>query len=297
VYFDNLQKTNKLHLKIIKTKSHLSHAIQMARENNATIGFVPTMGALHQGHTSLISASKSDGHYTIASVFINPTQFNSSSDFDKYPRVPERDLQLLYEANCDVVFMPTTEEMYEPNETTSKVDYGIITHSLEGAFRPGHFDGVVAIVKKLFETTQPDVAYFGLKDYQQCMVIKKMVEHHALQVCLKFMPTIREKSGLAMSSRNSRLNHAQLARATSISKILHHIAGYIEKHAASGVDSIIEESTLKLNAELKTEYIAIRLADTFEAVHTIQSGQRYVVLVAAWCDDVRLIDNIEAVCK
>lgn len=276
---------------------HLAKAIELARAESATIGFVPTMGALHQGHLSLIAASKADGHYTIASVFINPTQFNNASDFDKYPRVPELDLQLLYDAGCDLVFMPTANEMYAPNELVQKADYGIVTNSLEGAFRPGHFDGVVAIVKKLFEATQPDVAYFGLKDYQQCMVIKKMVEVHQLPVSLKLMPTIRESSGLAMSSRNSRLNEAQLLRAHHISQTLHSITQYIETHSGEDINPIIEQSTQKLNEQLQTEYVAIRLADNLGEVQKLESGNHYVILIAAWCDDVRLIDNMQAVCK
>jgi pantoate--beta-alanine ligase len=284
-------------LKIIKTKAHLARAIELARSENATIGFVPTMGALHQGHISLVSEAKADGHFVVASIFINPTQFNNASDFDKYPRVPERDLQLLYDANCDLVFMPTANEMYASNELVQKVDYGIITNSLEGAFRPGHFDGVVAIVKKLFEATTPDVAYFGLKDYQQCIVIKKMVETYKLPISLKLMPTIRETGGLAMSSRNSRLNDTQIHRAYLISELLHSTTQYISTHGDIDVDQLITECTQKLNEQLRTEYIAIRQADDFEEVKTLKSGVRYVILIAAWCDDVRLIDNMEVVCK
>lgn len=247
------------------------------------------MGALHEGHLSLIKKSKDDGHLTLCTIFVNPAQFNQSNDFEKYPRLPEIDLALLANVDCDAVFMPDVKEIYGNTIEVKIHDFGTITHSLEGTHRPGHFDGVITIVKKLFELSHADHAYFGQKDYQQCLVVQKLISFYQLPVKLHIIPTKRESNGLAMSSRNLRLNEQQRNDAAVIYLALQYIKQNIQQIQ---LQKLIGEATQLINYKLKTEYLIIADADTLSPIVEYNSEQKTVILVAAWCGDVRLIDNL-----
>lgn len=254
-----------------------------------SIGFVPTMGALHNGHISLINASKADNQLTICSIFVNPTQFNQKEDFDKYPRLIEEDIRLLEASGCDALFIPEISEMYAPESEIVNYHFAHITHSLEGAFRPGHFDGVITIVNKLFDAVKPDYAYFGQKDFQQCMVIKELIRHFNLNIQLKIIPTLREADGLAMSSRNLRLSTTEREKAIAIYRALLFLKEHIVEDSAA---EVLRKARTIIDADLKTEYLVLCDADTLHPVEEITIHNQVVALAAAWCGNVRLIDNM-----
>lgn len=274
----------------IFTQTHeLQRFLHLQTAQNTIIGFVPTMGALHQGHISLIEQSRKLCGITVCSIFVNPTQFNQRSDYDQYPRLPGHDAQMLEKAGCDVLFMPDSAEMYPDGLHATPYNFGALTHSLEGAFRPGHFDGVITIVKRLFDMVQPQHAFFGQKDVQQCMVVKHLIQHFKLPVHLHVVATVREPDGLAMSSRNLRLSAEERKNAVMLYKALNHISEYIGQKP---LPQLINEATDLANTALKTEYIAVLNADTFEPVATNGTVHNAVVVGAAWCGNVRLIDNV-----
>jgi pantoate--beta-alanine ligase len=255
-----------------------------------SVGFVPTMGALHQGHLSLVEASKKGGHLTVCSIFVNPTQFNQQEDFDKYPRNVALDIEMLVGAGCDVLFHPEPEEMYPDGFTTAKYDFGAITNTLEGEKRPGHFDGVITVVKRLFDAVNPDHAYFGQKDFQQCAVIAGLIQYFGLKVQLHKAPILREASGLAMSSRNTRLSEAEKEDAT----IIYETLSWIREQLKGGlpVDRLKTEALQKISARLQPEYVEIVDQDSLIPLVPGESAHNAVALVAAWCGNVRLIDNM-----
>jgi len=253
------------------------------------VGFVPTMGALHPGHQSLITLAKLHCDCVVASIFVNPTQFNNASDLAKYPRTPDLDLQKLEMAGCDAVFCPSVEEMY-PNTDKGHWDFGLLSNSLEGQFRPGHFDGVLTIVKKLFLAVQPDVAFFGEKDFQQLALIRRMTAEEKLPVQIVAAPTIRELSGLAMSSRNMRLSNEQMQIALHISRILFQTA---EKARSQNPLHLVNQAKQAFSnlPEIKLEYFELVKASTFEPV-AHWPEESCVFLIACYVGDVRLIDNV-----
>ncbi len=256
-----------------------------------SIGFVPTMGALHQGHLSLIQQSKAVNDITVCSIFVNPTQFNNKEDLVKYPRTIEGDIQQLAQGGCDVLFHPDIREMYPNGESIEAYHWGNITHSLEGAARPGHFDGVIAIVKRLFEIVEPHKAFFGRKDYQQCAVVKELVRFFNLPITIVLGDTLREPDGLAMSSRNLRLSEAERREAVLISRALFLIRDEFSREAVSGL--LLRAKNLLLTSPmLRLEYLEIVDAETLNIVTEFEAGKKYVVLIALWCGNVRLIDNI-----
>jgi pantoate--beta-alanine ligase len=274
----------------IFTQTHeLQRYLQQQKAQSRTVGFVPTMGALHQGHIRLIDQSKRSCSITVCSVFVNPTQFNQQSDFDHYPRLPEKDTAMLLAAGCDVLFMPDATEIYPDGIHTAQYDFGALTGTLEGFFRPGHFDGVITVVKRLFEIVQPNYAFFGQKDFQQCMVVKKLITHFSMPVQLQLVPTVRESDGLAMSSRNLRLNEKERADAVYIYTALQHVRTFIGKRPLA---QVLHEAAEIANTRLKTEYIAVVDATTFDPVNTDTYPTQGVALAAAWCGNVRLIDNV-----
>lgn len=246
------------------------------------------MGALHRGHMSLIEASKKENDYTISSIFVNPTQFNDPKDYDKYPRQIESDLDILASVGCDVAFVPTQDEIY-PRPDTTIYDLGEISTLLEGAHRPGHFNGVASVVKRLFEITLPHRAYFGLKDYQQYRIIKTLVQKYGLDVDIVGCPIIREESGLAMSSRNQLLSLEGKEIASSLSSALLRIkenrslSDYIELEKI-GIDSIREQDGISL------EYLKVVDAETLR--NEPSSDRPRIALLAAHVEGVRLIDNM-----
>lgn len=267
----------------------LQSFLQIYRQNGGTIGFIPTMGALHSGHLSLIRACKDQGHLAVCSIFINPTQFNQESDFKAYPRHTPEDIELLLQAGCDVLFHPEANTMYPEGLQVNDYDFGSVTQTLEGMHRPGHFNGVITIVKRLFEVVQPSHAYFGQKDFQQCAVIAEMIRHFGFTIELHRQPIIREKSGLAMSSRNSRLSHEQKQQALDIIHTLTWVKAYIY---SIPLDQLREEAMYRLGKNLKPEYFEIADVQTLEPKSSLVSKEDAVILAAAWCGDVRLIDNL-----
>jgi pantoate--beta-alanine ligase len=257
-----------------------------------TIGLVPTMGALHKGHVSLIHQSNEQSDLTVCSIFVNPTQFNNKEDLQKYPRTIEQDIVKLTESGCDVLFHPDAAEMYPDGQEIKHYDWGAVTNSLEGAFRPGHFDGVITIVKRLLDIVEPDFAFFGQKDFQQSAVVKKMAEVFEMPVGIFVGHTLREHDGLAMSSRNVRLSPEEREQALYISRALFNI----KQHAAHGrVDALMEEAKLILSQGplLSLEYLSIVHARTLEPAREGMNLAECVALIAAWCGNVRLIDNME----
>jgi pantoate--beta-alanine ligase len=263
--------------------------IAKRRQEGLKIGFIPTMGSLHEGHLSLIRQSRSEGNFTICSIFINPTQFNQAEDFALYPRAKEKDIELLLSAGCDLLFHPEGNTMYPEGFIAEQVEYGSITDVMEGLFRPGHFNGVVTIVRKLLEVVKPDHLYMGQKDYQQCAVISQLIQRESIPVLLHKIPTIREPDGLAMSSRNARLTKEERQKALVISETLNLIKKEIRDKT---VNQLKEEGLKKLNTELRTEYLEIVDPETLEPINSIGKGNHAIALIAAWCGNVRLIDNI-----
>ncbi len=266
--------------------------LQKLRDNKSTIGLVPTMGALHQGHISLIERSKQSATTTVSSIFINPTQFNDQQDFVHYPVTLDKDIQQLEKAGCDILFLPRVNDIY-PNGTTGLETYalGRIEALLEGYYRPGHFQGVCQVVNRLLDTVQPDMLFLGQKDYQQCMVIAKMLELTGKKIQLIQAPTLREADGLAMSSRNMRLDKASRQNATAIYATLQ----FLKSDIQAGETGILIQTAidhLQTAGFDRIDYVRIADAKTLEPI-TVWDGQTPVVaLIAAFIGGVRLIDNL-----
>ena len=257
------------------------------------IGFVPTMGALHAGHSSLVEAAKKENELVVASIFVNPTQFNDPEDFKKYPITLDKDIKLLEDVGCDVLFTPTVSDIY-PNGTNNlpHYDLGFLETVLEGKFRPGHFQGVCQVVHRLLEIVLPDNLYIGQKDYQQCMVITKLVELTGLneKIKINICPTLREKDGLAMSSRNVRLSPEERQTATTISAVLR----FIKENIKEGSLSLIKEKAQQMLLEkgFKIDYVEIADANSLELMNEWNGKKKIVALIAAFLGNVRLIDNM-----
>jgi pantoate--beta-alanine ligase len=278
-----------LSITVFEHISDINAWVEERHKQDKSVGFVPTMGALHAGHQSLIALAKEQCDCVVASIFVNPTQFNNPSDLEKYPRTPELDLQKLSATGCHAVFCPSIDEMY-PNSEKGHWDFGVLSNSLEGYFRPGHFDGVLTIVKKLFAAVPADRAFFGEKDFQQLALIRRLTEVERLPIEIVAAPTIREDSGLAMSSRNIRLDANQMKTATSISRILFKAAENARTH--NPVDLVnIALGEFAAIPEIKLEYFALVVASSFEPV-THWPKEPCVFLVACYVGDVRLIDNV-----
>ena len=265
-----------------------------ANLKNASIGFVPTMGALHKGHLSLIEASKSDNDYTVCSIFVNPTQFNDKADYEKYPRHLDDDIQELKKHSCNVLFAPESQEMYPANGQhvqNTQIDLGQIAEVMEGKFRPGHFDGVITIVKKLFRIIKPNRAYFGKKDFQQLAIIRKMNKVLEMPIEIIGCPTIREDDGLAISSRNLLLSPQQRSEAPAIYRSL---LKSKEKLAEQDVDQIKRGLIDGINSSscLDVEYVEIADSLSLQPIDSWGSTDSAVCCVAVHAGDVRLIDNI-----
>jgi len=261
---------------------------------NQSIGFVPTMGALHKGHISLIEQCNNQNDVTVCSIFVNPTQFNDPADFAKYPKTIEQDLLLLEIAQCNIVFLPSVEEIYPKNATPIKqYNLGFLETILEGSARPGHFQGVCQVVERLLTIVSPNVLYLGQKDYQQCMVINQLVELMGWknQLKIEIEATLREPSGLAMSSRNMRLTDAQLVNATAIHQSLQFIKNNISTTPIESIIAHTEQYLLQHNFE-KIDYIAICHAESLAPITNFDTQTKTVALIAAFIGGVRLIDNL-----
>lgn len=254
------------------------------------VGFVPTMGALHEGHLSLINRAKKENDIVVCSVFVNPIQFNNPADLEKYPRTPEKDIEKLEQAGCDAVFMPTAEEMY-PNTVEDHYDFGDLERVMEGACRPGHFNGVAIVVRKLFEIVTPNKAYFGEKDFQQLAIINKMVSDLNMNLEIVPCPIIRENDGLAMSSRNVRLNEAERAIAPKIFATLND--SITKKDVMSPAE--MKKYALTKYAEIKefdVEYVEITDEINLKSLENWNECDHARIFVALQLGPVRLIDNV-----
>jgi pantoate--beta-alanine ligase len=266
----------------------------MKREHKAghSIGFVPTMGALHDGHISLISESKKENDITVCSIFVNPIQFNNKQDLEKYPRNLDEDLKMLQSSGCDYVFIPETEEIYPNGNPDIKIDFGTLDKVLEGKFRPGHFKGVAIIVKRLFEIVTPDHAYFGKKDYQQLLIIRHLVSTFKLTVKIHACPIIREHDGLAMSSRNLRLTIGERQIASKIYEILCSVK---EKAGHLPVKELQGWAVKKINSDpaFSVEYFEIVDKNDLHILENWKEIENALACAAVFLGDVRLIDNME----
>lgn len=275
---------------IIETVVLLQEELSKYRDTGKTIGFVPTMGALHEGHATLVKQCVRENDVTVVSVFVNPTQFNNPDDLLLYPRTPEKDWQLLESIGTDIVFAPTVEEMY-PEPDSRQFDFGGLAQVMEGAFRSGHFNGVAQVVSKLFEYVQPHVAYFGEKDFQQLAIVKKMVQQLKLPVKVMGVPTVREANGLAMSSRNQRLSDAERENASAIYRILRESTSLMSQKSPNQISSWVKEAINNVTG-LRVEYFAIADAYSLQPISNWKEADEVIGCTAVYCGDVRLIDNI-----
>ncbi|MDH6312082.1 pantoate--beta-alanine ligase [Parabacteroides sp. PFB2-10] len=277
-------------MKILYSKANLNDYLEKERLQNKTIGLVPTMGALHPGHISLVDACRKENDVCVVSVFVNPTQFNDKRDLETYPRTFDADCALLEQAGCDYVFAPSVEEMY-PEADSRVFEFGRIAEVMEGAHRPGHFNGVAQIVSKLFYATMPDTAYFGEKDFQQLAIIRVMTAQLNLPVRIVACPIMREADGLAMSSRNMRLTPEQRQKAPLIARTLKETLNFVpEKEVQEVIDYVVD--TLNRTPEMCVEYFEIVDGNTLESIHHWSDTDSIVGCITVFCGEVRLIDNI-----
>lgn len=261
-----------------------------ARAEGKSIGLVPTMGALHEGHASLVRRSVEDNKVTVVSVFVNPTQFNDKSDLERYPRTLEADCALLTSLGADCVFAPSVEEVY-PEPDTRVFDFTPLDKVMEGVYRPGHFNGVAQIVSKLFMYVQPDRAYFGEKDFQQLAIIREMVRQLNLKLEIVGCPIVRETDGLALSSRNALLTSEQRVTALNISKTLFISLEYAKEHTLEETKQMVMD-TIASTEGLELEYYEVVNGVTLQTVHTWDDAEYIVGCITVYCGKVRLIDNI-----
>ena len=276
---------------IIRTISELKELLDIQRVLGRSTGFVPTMGALHEGHLSMVRQCKREGKICVVSIFVNPTQFNDKKDLRTYPRTLKKDCRLLESAGCDFVFAPSKKEMY-PEPDTRVFNLGRVAEVMEGASRPGHFNGVVQIVSKLFEIIRPDYAYFGEKDYQQIAVVKAMIKQLKMSVELIACPVVREDDGLAMSSRNARLTPEQRQFAPVIARTLKKSRTFAPTKSVREVEDWVIK-TLNDTPYLRVDYFTIVAGPTMRKLKVWNSAKSPVGCIAVFCGDVRLIDNIK----
>jgi pantoate--beta-alanine ligase len=277
-------------MKVVYTVAELSKEVAKQRMDNQVIGFIPTMGALHIGHISLVNKCLKEGCFTVCSIFVNPTQFNDKNDLKNYPRMPEKDLALLEERGVNLVFMPTAEEIY-PETDTRVFEFGILEQVMEGAERPGHFNGVAQVVSKLFDMVKPDKAYFGEKDFQQVAIINSMVKQLDFKIEIVRCPIVRDTDGLALSSRNMLLNEQQRKSAPNIYKAL---CDAKERGTSASIEEVKEKVTAQVNAdsELKVEYFEIVDADSLQSLASWEESNNIFGCIAVKVGAIRLIDNI-----
>lgn len=278
-------------MKICKTIPEITEALKPARLSGKTIGFVPTMGALHQGHLNLIHVSNQACDITVASIFVNPTQFNNVDDLSKYPKTLDEDVNELTKANCDLLFLPSDHDIY-PQKPSIKIVFDNIVGELEGRFRPGHFDGVALVVSKLFNIIQPDEAFFGQKDIQQFFVVKSLIDQLNFHIKLNMVQTAREPNGLAMSSRNKRLSTEEREEATLLVKALRQSqTELLNEVDIQSVKHNIQE-LFRTSNRLNLEYFEVVNTDDFKPLKSIANKEKVAICIAAEIGKVRLIDNL-----
>ena len=263
---------------------------ELEKYNSKNIGFVPTMGALHSGHISLVERCVKENDVCVVSVFVNPTQFNDKADLERYPRTEEADKKLLEAAGCDIVFMPQVEEMY-PEEDTRVFNFGSIETVMEGKYRPGHFNGVAQIVSKLFDAVEPTRSYFGEKDFQQVAIIRDMVRQLNLPVEIIACPIIREESGLARSSRNELLSAEERKKAALISQVLSKSVNFAKEMSVDEVKNWVIDQ-FKTDEVFRMDYYDIVDGNSLQSVSSWNESDYIVGCIAVYCGKIRLIDNI-----
>jgi pantoate--beta-alanine ligase len=269
----------------------IEHLKQIS-DSKTIIGFVPTMGALHQGHLSLIENSLKNNSITIVSIFVNPTQFNNPEDLEKYPRTLESDLQKLKSVSESlIIYAPNVEDVYDGKTVSSQFDFDGLENQMEGKFRPGHFDGVGTIVKRLFEIVKPANAYFGEKDFQQLQIIKKLVEKYTLPINIVSCPIFRENNGLAMSSRNERLSPNQRESATIIYKTLLEVKSKFNSESIAKIKKWVEH-VFENQIDFKLDYFEIAEEATLIPSEKIISSKKYRAFIAVFANNIRLIDTV-----
>ncbi|SRX52349.1 pantoate--beta-alanine ligase [Aequorivita sp. CIP111184] len=276
---------------IYTQKETLIQALSSAKKNDR-IGFVPTMGALHKGHISLVKKALSENDVVVVSIFVNPTQFNNSADLQTYPRTPEDDISLLKNLNGEViVYLPEVSDLYEDAVSAKIYNFGGLENEMEGKHRKGHFDGVGTIVSKLLKIVKPDSAYFGEKDFQQLQIVKKLVSIEKLPVKIVGCPILREENGLAMSSRNKRLSEIKFVESELIYKTLKEVQEKFSSTSIADLNVLVAERFLQ-NPHLKLEYFEIANEETLKTAKRKNKGSKYRAFIAVFAGEVRLIDNM-----
>lgn len=278
-------------MKLIQTIKELRAELDTLRKEGKSVGLVPTMGALHAGHASLVKRAVAENDVVVVSDFVNPTQFNDQNDLLKYPRTLEADCKLLDSCGVTFVFAPSVEEIY-PEPDTRQFSYAPLDTVMEGKFRPGHFNGVCQIVSKLFMIVEPDRAYFGEKDFQQLAIIREMVRKYPFNLQIVGCPIVREDDGLALSSRNARLSSEQRTQALQISKTLFASVEYAKTHTLAETKAFVEKAIEEAEG-LTIEYFEIVDGDTLQTVSEWNDSNYIVGCITVYCGEVRLIDNIK----
>ena len=279
-------------MKLFSDKTELKKEINLLKQNDKSIGFVPTMGALHKGHLSLIEIALENNDYVVVSIFVNPTQFNNTSDLTNYPRTLERDIELLKTLTGEImIYAPTVEDIYEGKTKADSFSFDGLEFEMEGKFRQGHFDGVGTVVKRFFEIVEPDNAYFGQKDFQQLAIIEKLVEKYDVPVKVHGCSIFREPNGLAMSSRNERLKTEYKNEAPFIYRILKTAKIKFGTKSAKQVTEWVENQ-FSNNKLLELEYFIIADVKTLKPIKRKSNKKQYRAFIAVYADDIRLIDNI-----
>lgn len=277
-------------MKITHTNKEIQADLANERNASKSVGFVPTMGALHQGHIELVKRCVAENNVCVVSIFVNPNQFNDKNDLLKYPRTLDEDCKLLTEAGCHYVFAPSVEEIY-PQPDNREFDFGDLGNVMEGRFRPGHFNGVAQVVSRLFDIVKPNKAYFGLKDFQQLAIVRDMVRQLNLSVEIVPVPIVRESDGLAMSSRNVRLSENQRKAAVEISQTLFKSQRKRNKMSVEDLKSWVVD-TINKNPELEVEYFNIVDGNTLKSIDNWKETDYAIGCIAVFAGEVRLIDNV-----
>lgn len=278
-------------MKIFKHIAPLKTFLKGLRVSGKSIGLVPTMGALHQGHLALVRASQEENDVTVSTIFVNPAQFNNATDLSKYPRTPDRDTDLLEEVRCDVLFIPENDEIY-PCQSTIRLDFGPLDKVMEGQFRPGHFSGVALIVSKLFHIVEPDRAYFGQKDWQQFAIIHQLVKEFNFPLELRRVPTLREKDGLALSSRNQRLSADLRDSANIFYRALRHARTRLMDGATISMVKNEVNAMFVSAPAVKLEYFEVADKKNLITLENVKAADQTILCIAGYVGDVRLIDNM-----
>ena len=287
----NVERYSNAIMIIFKHSKDLQSHLNSAMHQGVLVGFVPTMGALHEGHLSLIAQSKKKTDLTVCSIFVNAVQFNNVEDFEKYPSSVENDILLLEEAGCDILFLPSENEIYPDAASKNKqFEIGYLESILEGAFRPGHFQGVCLVVERLLNIIKPDCLFLGQKDYQQCLVIKKLISQLDRKIKVIICSILREKSGLAMSSRNLRLNEEQKNIAASLFKTLTSIKNNL---GLKNFHQLKTDAIIQLEKKgFRVDYLELAKSKNLKIIEDTDKTKGVVILIAAFLNNVRLIDNV-----